>query len=402
MNHPLIDEYLRIAFHLDRHFPGFIDAYFGDPEAKERVLAEPLEEPVVLAGSASSLHADIESADFPESRKDYLQKQTVAMQTIARKLAGEEIAFIDEVAGCFDIVVERISDEVFDESIAALDALLPGSGAVAERMAKWRAGSVIDEARTRQALDLILGETRRRTAEFIPLPENESVEIGFVRDKPWRGYNWYLGSARSRVEINLDIPQYANDLVNLVAHEAYPGHHTEHCVKGETLYRERGYDEMSIQLINTPECVIHEGIATLAEVMIFPGDDAARWKQDVLYPAIGITGYPEQERQIQHHTAILRASGGNAALMRHVDGTDTDDIVAYIMKYLLRSEEESRHRLQFIDDPLWRPYIFTYHVGRDLLGAWLDQAPAGERLTRFRTLLTEQVTPSHIRAALPQ
>jgi len=188
--------------------------------------------------------------------------------------------------------------------------------------------------------------------------------------------------------------------VNLIAHEAYPGHHTEHCLKGELLYNEQGYDEMSIQLINTPECVIHEGIATLAESIIFPDGEAAHWKREVLYPAIGVTGLAEIEFQLQQHTHNLRAVGGNAAVMRHVDGAKSGEIVAYMSQYSLRSEEECRHRLQFIDDPLWRPYIFTYHVGRDLLGAWLDQAPANERLPLFRRLLTGQITPSKIRADL--
>jgi hypothetical protein len=400
MTQSTIGDYLSIAFHLDRHFPGFIDAYFGDPEVKARALDEPLKDPAALANDAAELRSRLASADFPDSRKDYLDKQLVAMETSARKLAGEETPYVEEVSRCFDIVPKRVSDAVFDEAIAVLDDLLPGSGPVAERMVAWRAGYVLDEERLRIAIDVIIAETRRRTADFIDLPEGESVEIAFVRDKPWRGYNWYLGNRRSRVEINLDVPQYANALVDLVAHEAYPGHHTEHCAKGEALYRERGYDEMAIQLINTPECVIHEGIATLAEEMIFPGDEAVHWKRDVLYPAIGITGNPELEQQIERQTARLTASGGNAALMRHVDGAETDELVAYLMRYSLRTEEEARHRLRFIDDPLWRPYIFTYTVGRELLGRWLDQAPAAERLPMYRQLLTEQVTPSGIRAEL--
>ncbi|HEU5431226.1 MAG TPA: hypothetical protein VFU81_06170, partial [Thermomicrobiales bacterium] len=45
-------------------------------------------------------------------------------------------------------------------------------------------------------------------------------------------------------------------------------------------------------------------------------------------------------------------------------------------------------------DPLWRAYIFTYHAGYDLLGAWIEAAGAASRRDRFRTLLTEPVTPS--------
>ena len=72
-------------------------------------------------------------------------------------------------------------------------------------------------------------------------------------------------------------------------------------------------------------------------------------------------------------------------------------MVAYLQRYALVAEAEARQRLRFIADPLWRAYIFTYHVGYELISGWLDRAPA-ERHGRFRTLLTEQVYPSQIAA----
>jgi hypothetical protein len=404
MSHALADDYLQIAFQIDRHFPGFIDAYFGDPTARERALAGPKTEGADLAQQARDLVARIQSSDLPanlpEQRRTYLEKQTVAMETIARKLAGEEIPYEEEVERCFDIVPERIPDTVFEEAIAELGRILPGSGDVLERMTAFREDYALDRERARTAIDLILEETRARTRAFVDLPDEESVEIVFVEDKPWRGYNWYLGNARSRVEINTDVPIHAHTLVDLVAHESYPGHHTEHCLKGDVLYRRQGYDEMSIQLINSPESVIHEGIATLAKATIFPGDEAVHWKAETLYPAIGIDRDPALDEQVERLDSALRGASGNGALMRHVDGASEDTVISYLSTYGLRTEEESRHRLRFIDDPLWRPYIFTYHVGRDLLGAWLDQAPEAERRERFRWLLTEQVTPSDIRSRI--
>jgi hypothetical protein len=77
-------------------------------------------------------------------------------------------------------------------------------------------------------------------------------------------------------------------------------------------------------------------------------------------------------------------------------------VVDYLMRYGLRSEPEARQSFRFIADPLWRPYIFTYHVGRDLLGRWLDLAPAGARQARFARLLTEQIAPSQIAAQIAQ
>ena len=52
-----------------------------------------------------------------------------------------------------------------------------------------------------------------------------------VTDKPWSGFNYYEGDYRSRVAINADLPHRLGQLPHLVAHESYPGHHTEHCRK---------------------------------------------------------------------------------------------------------------------------------------------------------------------------
>jgi hypothetical protein len=72
------------------------------------------------------------------------------------------------------------------------------------------------------------------------------------------------------------------------------------------------------------------------------------------------------------------------------------------MDYGLATEKEAMHRFRFIADPLWRPYIFAYHVGRDLLARWLDEAPdVGEtRASRFVRLLEEQLTPGAIASDL--
>lgn len=395
-------DYIMLAFAIERHFPGFIDSYFG-PEALKAVADEaPDGEPVSLVERARALDERVKDAGLDEDRKAYLRAQIKAMETVSRKLAGEPLSYLEEVEGCFDITPERTPESMFDAAIAELDGLLPGEGSVADRMTAWRKRSVVPVATARILIDMILAETRRRTEALVDLPEEESVEIVFVRDQPWSGYNWYLGDARSRVEINTDLPIHASDLVGLVAHEAYPGHHTEHSLKDRLLYQEQGRAEMAVQLINTPECVIHEGIATLAESIIFPGAEATQWKAEVLYPAAGITGDPEREAAIEGASRRLRAVGGNAALLRHVDGASEDEVVAYLVRYSLRPAEEARHRLRFIDDPLWRPYIFTYHVGRDLLTAWLAGFPSEQRTGQFVRLLTSSVTPSMLRAQVPE
>jgi hypothetical protein len=390
-------DYIGLAFGIDRLVPGYVDAYFGPAEIKETAVTGDAPRPADLLARARDLVTKIERGSYVASRKRYLAAQVRAMVTTCRRLAGEDLEYRDEVRGCFDIEPERTPEATFNEAIAALDELLPGDGDVHRRMIAWRSGYEIAPETARDIIALIAAETRHRTAAFVDLPPGEQIEFQFVQHQPWSGYNWYFGGFRSRVDINTDNPIRAHELPGLVAHEAYPGHHAEHALKEAHLFRARGFGEHAIQLINTPECVISEGIATLAESVIFTPEELAAWLAEAVYPAAGVHGDPERDAAIFRGQQALRAVNANAALLLHQEGASEEDVVAYLMRFGLRPEPEARRSLSFLTDPLWRPYIFTYHAGRDLLGQWLDLAPDGKRQERFKTLLIEQIAPSQVR-----
>jgi len=400
--------YVELAFGIERHIEGTVDAFFGPPEIKVAALAGPVPPPPELLARAGALLDEVIRADLAPARADYLTAQVQALETTCRTLVGEEFGYTDEVRRLFDIEPARTPDTVYEEAIAALDDALPGDGAVADRMIAWRAGFEIPAETARSLIDTIVPEIRKRTAALVTLPESEAIEVAIVSDKPWSGYNWYLGDCRSLIEINTDLPIRANALLDLICHEGYPGHHAEHAIKELRLYRERGYGEHAIQLINTPECVVSEGIATLAQSVIFTPEAASEWRGALIYGPLGLQVDPGQEVQVEHALRQLRSVGGNAALLLHADGAPEDEVVAYLVRYGLESEARARHRLRFLGDPLWRAYVFTYHVGFDLLGAWLDldddpssiDGAGDRRQARFVRLLEEQVTPSAIRSQL--
>ncbi len=396
MNTPPIDalsrRYIELAFDLEAHVEGFVDAYFGPPELKQRPGPRP---PAAIAEDLAALRAEVAASDYPASRRGYLEVQLRAMETTARRLAGEPIGFGDEVRACFDVEPVRVPEAAFEEANAELEALIPGDGPLAERLAAWRRRYEVAPEVARQMIDLVAAEARRRTGALLGLPDPDEVRFELVSDKPWSGYNWYLGGGRSLVEINTDLPIRASGLLDLVCHEAYPGHHTEHALKEQLLYRGLGWGEQAIQLINTPECVIAEGIATLAADMVF-GDEAWEWAAERLYPLAGIAGDPERERRVAAAQWTMRALNSNAAALLHEDGADPEEVVAYLMRYGLRTEREARQSLRFISTPLWRTYSITYFVGRQILGDWIAR---GDRVARYRQLLTEQVYPSMLAAA---
>jgi len=413
MAHDLDDlsrRYVELAFGIERHQPGMVDAYFGPEAIRTEALAAPEPSPGELLDQAAALLEDVTAAELPPSRTDYLTAQVTALHAACRRFAGEVIPYRDEVRLLLDIEPEKIPESTYDEAIAALGDALPGKGDIPARMIAWREQFEVPVATARLMIEEIANEARARSAAFAPLPKGEGIEVPMVSGQPWSGYNWYLGGCRSLVEINTDLPIRANALLDLICHEGYPGHHSEHAIKERVLYRERGYGEHAIQLINTPECVISEGIATLAEGVIFTPEEAAAWRWEHLYRLVGIEVDPVRERQVAEAQRALRSVAGNAALLLHGEGVPEEDVIAYIARYGLETPERVRHRYAFISDPLWRAYVFTYHVGYDLLGAWLD-APgepgdpiAGDdrarRQDRFARLLADQLTPSAIQSQL--
>ena len=385
------EAYLRLGLALSQHIDGYVDAYAGPPQIRDDVLSRPPTPPTVLVQHSEALLQQIDQSDYPARRRAYLLKQVQAMQTTCRQLAGDTFSYRDEVERCFDIVPEHIPEAVFEAAIDELQTLLPGSGSVQERMIAWRSRFEVSPSVARAMLEVIEDELRRRTLRLYPLPAQEKVEFRLVNDQPWSGYNWYYGNYHSAVDINTDLPILANSLTSLIAHEAYPGHHTEHCFKEADLWEQRGWAEHAIFLLSTPECVIAEGVANTGIHVIFAPGELEQWQAAHVYPLGAIEGDPQREARISAAAKALSGVGGNAALLLHAEGRPEQDVVEYLMRYGLAHRERAQQRLRFIGSPLWRSYIFTYFYGENLMREWLA---GGNPVERYELLLREQIYPS--------
>ena len=224
-----------------------MDGYFGPPRLQAEVEGETeARSAAQLADDARTLAQALPRAGYDPQREAFLQRQVGALETVARRAAGETMSLTAEVEACFDVHPVRTGEAEFRAALRQLDRLLPGSGAVRERMLAWRRRFELPVSAVLPLVHRLQAELRRRTAALVPLPDGESVSFELVSDKPWSGYNWYLGKFRSRVELSTDLPLKAHTLPGLVAHEAYPGHHTERAVKEAKLWREQGRLECSI------------------------------------------------------------------------------------------------------------------------------------------------------------
>ncbi|MEV6059219.1 DUF885 domain-containing protein [Nocardia asteroides] len=394
-SHPLVTEYLRLGLAFDRLEEGFVDAYTGDPQLRRDVENAPLPEPADLVRRAVELRAGLADAGLSARRTEFLDAHLVAMECSARKFAGEDIGFVDEVRAYFDVDIAPGDPDDYRAAHRLMDEVLGGDGPLAERAAAYRRGDEIPPERLAVCVEAFSSALRERVRERYPLPDHETVTYEVVGDKPWSGFNYYLGNFHSKVAINSDLKQHMAHLPALIAHEAYPGHHTEHCRKEAGLVA-AGEDEQTLFLVNTPQCLMAEGLADLAlQSIIGPG--WGLWAQEI-YADLGLRFDGERAERFATASAGLLGVRQDAALLLHDRRRGEDEVAAFLQQWSLATPERARQSLRFLSSPLWRAYISTYVEGYRLLGGWLDQAvDAQDRVERFGRLLDEPLTPGAIR-----
>jgi hypothetical protein len=390
-------EYVRLGLRFDRIEPGFVDAYTGDPALRREVEREAPPDPGALRARARELRAEVGASGLPDERAAFLAAQLTALECSARRFAGEPVGFVDEVQAYFQADIEPGDPEEYAAAQARLDALLPGDGTLAERYAAYRGRDECPPDRLEAVVHAVSSALRDAVRSGYGLPERETVEYLVVTDEPWSGFNYYLGGFRSRVAINADLPHRLSQLPHLVAHESYPGHHTEHCRKERGLVDRQGRLEHTIFLVNTPECLLAEGLADLG-IAASIGRGWGVWAEEI-YRDLGVRFDGGLAEQVADAFRGLDRVRQDAALLLHDRRAGADAVVDYLQRWLLMPERRARQSLRFLSHPLWRAYTSTYVEGYRLLSGWLDDRPAGQPVgERFVRLLDEPLTPARIAA----
>ncbi|TQK28526.1 DUF885 domain-containing protein [Arthrobacter sp. SLBN-53] len=393
----LIDEYLLLGLRFDRVEEGYVDSFTGDPALRRKVDDEPAPDPADLARTAQRLLAEVPAAEgLDAQRRAYLSAHLKALACAGRKFAGEDVGFVEEVREYFDVDIVKGDQDRYRDAHRRLDEALGGSGPLAQRLQSHRQAEEIPPNRLEECIHAFSSALRDRVRATFPLPDTETVTYEVVTDKPWSGFNYYLGDYSSTVAVNADLKQQMSNLPRLVAHESYPGHHTEHCRKEAGLVAGLNQQEQTIFLVNTPQCLMAEGLADLALYAAI-GPDWGAWATEI-YADLGLRFDGERSAAVSEAAAALADVRQDAALMLHDEHRDVDDVVAYLSQWLLVSDERARQMLRFLSSPLWRAYTSTYVEGYRLLRAWLDDRPAEVSLTeRFTRLLDEPLIPSSLR-----
>lgn len=388
----LLRDVTLLALRLDRLVPGLLDGPVPDESLRRHVVDESAPDPRAQLRRARRLVQELPGAGLGPRRERFVGAQLGALECLARIAAGERVPFAEEVRACFGVRPRRGDQDVYRQAHRRLGELLPGSGPLADRMAAYRDRDRIPPPLLDDAVAAMTAEMRRRTGELIPLPPGESVEHEVVPDRPWTAFTHHLGGHRSRIAVSATSRLRRGQLLPLVAHEAYPGHHTQYC-------RSAAADrpEMRLRLVHSPQGLIAEGLADAA-LDVLPGPGWGAVAQQVL-DGVGLPVDGALAEEVEAALTTLGRVRQDAALMRHADGAGPDAVAAYLSRWLVIDDGRARRMLSFLDHPQWRSYATTYAEGRPLVAAWLAR-PGTDPVANLRCLLDEPVTPSELRRDL--
>lgn len=390
----VVRDVMLLALRLDRLAPGLLDGPVPDATLARHVADESPADPRRLVRRARTLAAELPGAGLSPRRARYVAAQLRALECRARLVAGEVVGFADEVAATFGTDVRREDPDHYREAHRRLGELLPGREPIALRLAAYRERDRIPPERLGDAVEAMSAHLRRLTAGSIGLPDDESVDYEIVDGRPWTAFTRHLGAGRSRIAVDASSHLRRGQLLPLVAHEAYPGHHTQHCRATGT---GAALPELRLRLVHSPQGLLAEGAAEAAH-HVLPGPGwgahAERVLADLALPMDG-----ELAEAVEGALDELGRVRQDAAVMRHADGADPDRVLAHLTRWLMIDETRARRMLAFVDHPQWRSYATAYAEGRPLVVRWLRR-PGTDPVAGLRRLLEEPFTPEDLREDL--
>jgi hypothetical protein len=386
----LAREFVTLALRLDRLAPGLVGAYLGGPALHRAVAAEPAPDPAALARDAAAVAAAVPGAGLAPCREQVLLVQLAALQTTAERLAGRVIGYRSEAEQCLGVPVRPGEEDGYRAAHLELDALLPGRGQLADRMAAYRRSAQLRPDRLLPAARALAGELRGVARDRYRLPAGESVAFEAVSDAPWAGLHQPAGYLRSVVRVNRSARLRVGQLAQLVAHESYPGHHTELCrLRAGALAA--GEREHEVVLVLSPCSTVSEGLADAAlAALVGPG--WGRWAARVL-DAVGVPVDGELTEAVEAALSGLLRVRQDAALLLHDPRAGADAARRHLRRWLLVDDGRADRMLAFLAHPVWRIYTTAYVEGYQLVRAHLgaDQATAA---ARHATLVGRPTVPA--------
>ena len=374
--------YAKLVLALGEHDPDEVDAFYGPAdwrdEARQRAAS-----PAQIAAQAEALRnaVDTATAVLPLAnvarvalRRQYLKTQLGALKVRAEMLGGRRLSFDEEARLLYDTEAPHYDDAQFDPVLKRIAALLPKDlhgASLSERYNQYLERFTVPADRIEPVMKEAIAEARDRTYAHIPLPIGEYFELSLVSGKPWSAYNWYQGRYVSRIEVNTELPIPISRVIDLAAHEGYPGHHVYNGLLEVGLVSDLDWPEYQAYALFSPQSLIAEGSADYGVGLAFPGAEKLKFLK-TLFKLAGL-----DVKQAATYLKIVSAArelapAGIEAARRYLDGKATaEQTSAWLQRVTLASPERAKQRIAFFDK--YRAYVINYTWGETLVKQFVER-----------------------------
>jgi len=398
--------YVKLVLEVGKYDPLYVDAYYGPKEWKPKEENLPADSIIYnkLISDADSLLKEMEllsdykATELETLRFHYLYKQIFAVKARLIILNGSTLPFRLESRALYDVMPSFVSEDSLQKTLNELDKLLPGKGAISDRVLEFKKKFEIPKNKIQAVFDAAIKECKSRTIKYINLPAGENFKVEYVTNKPWGAYNWYKGNYFSVIQVATDFPIYIDGAVGLAAHEGYPGHHVYNSLLEQNLLKDRDWIEYTIYPLYSPQSVIAEGTARVGEDLLFPGDERMNFEKEVLFPLAGLST-KDADLYYKMLALVEKLSGaGVLAAKNYLNGDWTkEETVAWLQKYQLRTKERAEKYLSFIET--YRSYVVTYNEGEKIIEDYVQRNGGtkdnlAKRWEIFTKLISTPQTPS--------
>lgn len=403
----LAERYVRLGLFIGQYDSDFVDAYYGPDSLKPSIVKDTTFPKDSLLSAVRELQEECKRFtdssrlnDTLRTRAIWMIRQLEAFAERIRIFSGSFSTFNEESRQLFSVEPPAYAEDHFKLLVSKLDSLLPGKGSIPDRMQALSKKFIIPKEKVDTVFRTAIEEARKRTRARYSMPANESFVLEYVNNKPWSGYNWYKGNYQSVIQINLDLPILIDRAIDLACHEGYPGHHVYNMLLEKNLYRDKGWVEISLYALYSPQSLIAEGNANYGIEMAFPGNEAAAFAKQSLIPLAGLDSL---QADLYFQALALKSElnyARNEAARGLLNASLTEkEALRWLTDYALMSKDVAMKSISFIRKH--RSYVICYNYGQDLVRNYIESkggtaSNAHKRWDLFGWLLSNPVTPADL------
>ncbi len=391
----LAQDYVRLGLFIGQYDADFVDAYYGPDSLKPKTKPDKFPKDSVL-NSIAAMRKQLDQViargnDSSSVRAKWMSGQLAAFSRRVKIFTGEFGTFDEESQDLFGVKAPEYPVAHYQKLIDSLNLILPGEGNVQDRFQALANRFVIPKAKLDTVFKTTIAEARKRTLAHYKLPAEEKFSLGYVTNKSWSGYNWYKGNYTSEIQINTDIRIFIERAIDVGSHESYPGHHVYNMLLEKNLYRDKGWVEISLYPLFSPQSFIAEGSANYGIELVFPGSDKIRFSKEVILPIAGLdtAGISLYFKALAIRSQLNYAR--NEAGRGIVNATMSDEqALEWLRKYCLYNEETALKSISFIKK--YRSYVINYNYGQDVVKRHIEKGKVDGQWDAFSYLLSNPVT----------